>query len=92
MVSLELKEILGLVFRILCVNGGQVHKVGERLGELNEAVIDVEFEPYPEAKALGLPELAALKGSLRTNARVAEHIGGSQGFVRDALGAAVGGP
>ncbi len=64
---------------------GQVSKVGERIGELSDAVVVIEIEAYPEPKALGPADLRPLKAVLLTNEGVAKHVGGSQGFVRDQL-------
>lgn len=66
----------------LC-NGGQERKVVEPFRGLNEPVITVEFEAFPEAKALTVGELDRLHVRFGTNLRVAAHIGGSEGAVRD---------
>jgi hypothetical protein len=65
--------------------GGRERKVGELLGNVNEAVVVVEVEAYPEPKALLPDELAGLKRRLGTDRKVAEHIGGSRAFVTENL-------
>jgi len=56
-------------------------------------VLVLEVEIYPEPKFLSVEELKALKSILGTNKRVAEHIQGTEGLVRDKiLAAKKGGP
>jgi len=66
-------------------SGGQDNEVGEHLsrqGMLN-AVVVFEAEAYADPKARRPEDLEALKLVLKTNLRVARHIGSSMGFVRD---------
>ena len=63
-------------------SGGQVSEVVER--NLADCVVLVlEVESYPEPKLLSVAELKVLKSILGTNKRVAEHIQGTEGLVRD---------
>ena len=74
------------------LNGGQVSEVGER--NISDCLVLVlEIETYPEPKFLSVHELRALKLTLGTNERVAEHIQGTESLVRDKfLAAKKGGP
>ena len=64
-------------------SGGQDNKLVEPLTPLNGPVVILEVEAYPEPKAPSPSELDALHISLGTNEKVAAHIGGSEGYVRD---------
>jgi hypothetical protein len=46
-------------------------------------VLVLEVELYPDPKILTVAELKALKLILGTNKRVADHIQGTEGLVRD---------
>lgn len=45
----------------------------------------VEFEAYPEPKALSASELTALVSSHGSSQRAADHIGASEAFVRQKM-------
>ncbi len=79
-----LNNLRSLGSRVL-TNGGQVKQVDEHLPLSKMLVISVDFEAFPEPKSLMKVELAALKSDLKTNLKVAEYVGATEGFVRDQL-------
>lgn len=66
-------------------NGGREPNVGEWFSETSHGVVVLEVEAYPEPKVLSAAELRLLKAVLGSNRKVATHIEGSTGLVRDKM-------